>query len=289
MKLKSLLLPLFLILSISVFAQKTFTCIDDFGKELFKIDAEFVYAFSNNRCAYKKQMGNEWKWGFIDEKGNTIIEPKYDKVLSFSDGVTWATIENQEMLLDTFGERIQTNEYSKVGQFIEGMCAVYQDDKMGFINTSGIEVLPCEFIGSPAFSEGLVCLSLANSTTENYGFYDKNGKLVIPHQFKQAGFSNFKNGECRVKLNGKICLIDTPGKPTFIPKLSTNMDNFENDLSRAYTKPNRIGFGYFNRENQWVIKPIYTNANSFLNGFSIAKMNDKYGVINTIGKNNYSI
>jgi len=79
-------------------------------------------------------------------------------------------------------------------------------------------------------------------------------------------------------------ILQERGDVVFTPKLATNMEHFTNGLSLAYTNPNRKGFGFFNREHQWVVRPTYDNATSFENGFSIVEMNGQKGVIDITGK-----
>jgi hypothetical protein len=119
----------------------------------------------------------------------------------------------------------------------------------------------------------------------NYGFIDTTGKVVIPFQFNQAGTSSFENGECRAVINGVTCLINTKGEVIFKPTLTKNNMGFYNNLCASYTNyNNRSGWGYYNRNNQWVIKPQYDNAQSFENGLAVVEKAGKYGVIDTSGK-----
>ncbi|MDD3860821.1 MAG: WG repeat-containing protein, partial [Bacteroidales bacterium] len=73
----------------------------------------------------------------------------------------------------------------------------------------------------------------------------------------------------------------------FTPLLTNNCDNFNDGLSLAYTKPDRSGFGFFNRNNQWVVEPIYDHVTSFKGGRAIVEKDGKLGVIDTTG--NYII
>jgi hypothetical protein len=266
-------------------AQKEYTCINEKGNNLFAFVAEQVQSFDNGMAAFQTLVNNQWRWGFINETGKVVIEPIYEKVKSFAFNVCWIKPPDSDfILINKNGKQISEKSYKKVGFFIEDVCAVYEGINMGFINTEGKEILPCKYIGSPAYSDGLVCLSLADATTENYGFFDKKGNMAIPFKFKQGGFTNFVNGECRVQINGKTNLINKKGDVIFSPKLSNNMENFCNGLAMTYTKPGRKGIGYFNRNNTWVIKPIYESGTSFSNGFAVIKLNGKSGVIDSTGK-----
>jgi hypothetical protein len=155
---------------------------------------------------------------------------------------------------------------------------------MGFINASGKEIIPCKYIGDPCFHSGLVCLRSSNTAEEKYGFFNNQGEQIIPFKFVQGAYCEFENGECCVKMNDKNILINTKGEIVFTPSLTNNSSTFSDGLALAYTNPDRTGFGYYNRNNEWVIQPIYTSAKSFENGLAIVEMNGKFGVINTLGK-----
>lgn len=292
---------LFLILHfatvILLFSQeKDFKCIDEKGNVLFEFKARFVWPFSNDMALFKTTVPDEtntklvWRAGFINGAGEVVIpaiyDSKYSTYYGFVDGVSWIRNPGEEYfyLIDKSGVRISEKTYAKVGSFNEGMCAVYEDDKMGFINSSGVEVIPCKYIGDSWFYDGLVCVMDADAKEEQFGFINKNGDIVIPFQFYQAGYSGFVNGEARVVINGKTCLINLAGEVVFTPLLTNNCDNFYDGLSLAYVNPDRSGFGFYDRNSQWVVEPIYDHVTSFKGGRSIVEKDGKLGVIDTTGK-----
>jgi hypothetical protein len=286
-------LLIIIVLSFSLFAQKQYKCINEQGDVMFEFEAHYVWPFSDGMAKFKTTIVENgkayWRIGFIDKSGKIVINPIYDSSKSrkydFVDGVSWVKIPDQDgfFLIDKTGKRITEKTYEKVGSIHEGMCSVYQGLNMGFINVKGEEVIPIEYTGDPWFYEGLICLCPAEAEVGKYGFMNKSGELVIPFSFIQAGYSGFRNGECRVQINGKTNLIDKTGKVVFTPALTSNMEGFSCGLAEAYTKPDRTGNGYFDRTNTWVIKPIYDDAKSFKNGKAVVGINDKYGVIDTLG------
>ncbi len=277
----------------TLYAQKNYQCINEQGDVLFEIETHYVWPFSDGMAKFKTSVVENgkayWRIGFVNEKGEVVIKPKYESKKStrckFKEGVAWVRLPNQDnyFLIDKSGARVSENSYEKVGSFHEGMCAVYSDLNMGFVNTKGEEIIPIKYTGDPWFYEGFVCLCPADAEIEKYGFLNKQGEQVIPFKYNQAGYSGFKNGECRVMINGRTNLINTSGELVFTPSLTTNMEGFSCGLAKAYTKPDRSGVGFFNRNNEWVVKPIYDRSESFKNGVTIVSINDKYGVIDTLG------
>ena len=118
------------------------------------------------------------KWGYIDGQGNQVIACRYD-----SD--------------DWFGDRIRFNQlrpylrdadWKGAHDFSEGLAAVYQDGKWGYIDTSGAMVIPPQFEYARPFSEGLAAVIQDGK----WGFIDQTGKIAIPAQY--AFVLNFQDG-----------------------------------------------------------------------------------------------
>lgn len=285
------LLSLFFSLNTVIAQEKIYTCINQKGEKLFSLKVYWAGNFSDGMAEIQRTVLENgkasYRYGFIDNTGKDVIECMYEKVYSFSYGVAWVKLPGNDTyyLINKKGKRVSETGWKKVGYFFEGMCAVYDaEGKMGFVNRQGKLVVPCKYLGD-GFSDGLACVMPYEETNPNYGFIDTTGKIVIPFQFKQAGTSSFDHGECRVQINGITCLINKKGEVVFKPTLSKNTQGFYHGLSASYTNyDKRSNWGYYNRQNQWMIKPQYDNANTFEAGYAIVEKAKKQGVIDTTGK-----
>ena len=82
------------------------------------------------------------------------------------------------------GEIVIDGRYDRAWNFSEGLAAVCQDNKIGFINTAGQEVIPCQYPTSDhainslgyAFHDGYA--TITNSKNE-CGLINKQGHLVV--------------------------------------------------------------------------------------------------------------
>jgi len=180
---------------------KTWICIDEDGNEAFRIEAIYVSEFHNGLAkVYKNTLvNNQWITGngYIDRTGKVVIPCDLEKGDNFDCGVTWVKRKGDTYftLIDKTGRTIPTDNFDKVGSFYgtnDLRCAVYKDGKMGFVDPSGKLIVPCKYIGSSMFTEGLASVCLATSVTEQYGFIDANGEVVIPLAFSQSGTSSFR-------------------------------------------------------------------------------------------------
>lgn len=87
--------------------------------------------------------------------------------------------------------------YDEVFSFKEDLCCVQKDEKFGFINRQGEEIIPLIYDCATSFSEGVACVFKGDSC----GYIDINGETVV--DFKYDAGTPVSNGECRVKKNGK--------------------------------------------------------------------------------------
>ncbi|QOJ27406.1 MAG: WG repeat-containing protein [Ignavibacteriales bacterium] len=92
----------------------------------------------------------EFAYGFIDKKGNFVIEPAYDEIRDFS----------------------------------QGFAAVKKDGKWGFIDKTGAVRIPFQFSNEPmSFNSGR---TFVQSKDNLWGIMDTTGKILVEPKYKQA-------------------------------------------------------------------------------------------------------
>ena len=87
-------------------------------------------------------------------------------------------------------------KYDVLNSFHEGLAIVKKDQKYGYIDGKGNEVVPCIYDYIDNFSEGLARVW----NDDLYGFVDKTGKEVIPCEYDKA--RDFLEGLAAVKKDG---------------------------------------------------------------------------------------
>jgi hypothetical protein len=113
--------------------------------------------------------------------------------------------------LNNKGVEVVPPRYKDTRQFYEGMAAVKLIDKWGFIDKNGNEVIEAVYQDVKDFSENLAAVRLDNK----WGFIDKAGKEIIARKYQSvpAYYSNqFKEGLVAVELNNKWGMIDKTGR-----------------------------------------------------------------------------
>ena len=91
--------------------------------------------------------------------------------------------------------------------FINGLAIVKINNKYGFINSIGEEVVTCKYDEASFFNNGLARVK----SNDKYGFVNAKGEEIIPCIYDVAqDFGD--DGLAGVVLNGKWYEIDTNGK-----------------------------------------------------------------------------
>lgn len=110
-------------------------------------------------------------------------------------------------------------KYTEVYSFSEGLSLVVRDGLYGFVDKTGVEVIPCQFNSASSFKEGLALVKKGASIS----YINKNGEEVIQCAYQSA--SSFSNGMACVEMNGKQGFIDKSGD-LVIPCTYKNTSNY---------------------------------------------------------------
>ncbi|MCR5679211.1 MAG: WG repeat-containing protein [Prevotella sp.] len=122
---------------------------------------------------------NDSIWGYLDKKGNVAIQFKFRWADSFSEGLAAA--------------------------------ALYHAPLYGYIGTSGNFVLEPQWVQVRGFHQGLA----ATKKEGKWGYIDKNGSVVIKHQYNEA--EDFDtDGLAWVRNDSTWVLINSKGETPFV-------------------------------------------------------------------------
>lgn len=158
------------------------------------------------------------KWGYINEKGAYVIEPRFDKARSFSEsGLALVQLNEKYGFIDEKGQFVIEPQFDDIDQFYKGYYFVKFNGKWGCIDEKGQFVIEPQFdnmhfvdqtvalvcvgdlwgyvmneegqlaVIEPQFDDamgfdrtGIACVRVGDL----YGFIDKNGHYIIEPQFK---------------------------------------------------------------------------------------------------------
>jgi len=177
--------------------------------------------------------------GFYDKTGRLAIPGPYwsaGAVSRFVDGLAGVQVfgTNQKGFIDTSGRWLINPQFDQVTSFSEGLAAVRTGPAgWGFINKRGDFVIPAQFVSvnSAGFSGGLAAVSVDG---KQHGYIDRSGRFVIQPRFKDAG--PFSEGLALVCCDeDRLRYIDIKGNWAFDLKLSGTVwtDSFIDGVALA--------------------------------------------------------
>lgn len=253
------------------------------------------------------------KYGFINEKGDIIIEPMYDKAyFLFGDSVCYAEMGDRKGLIDPTGKFVVelSEDISWVWMFSNGSTScrgvdnkygiirkdgtmllemvyknISKDDEegyivedtngnMGYVNQMGEFIVPCRYDAVNGFNEGLMVVATSNKC----GYVDTMGQWVIDSIYDDA--RAFGNGLARVKVNDKWRFIDKEGNIIENLNYDEILTGFSNN--RAFVKDGDSILMIDNKGNE-ICEVIADFVYGFKEGYVTFKSNGKFGKLDTTG------
>ncbi len=224
-------------------------------------------------------------YGFIDATGRTVVQPLYRWAGRWADG---------RALVRYIGEEPDAGDLDKE---LPEDPAELDKEEYGIIDAAGkMYKLDADYNVPYAekkqqyydipyhFSEGL----LRYRKGTNWGYVDKNGKVVIPARYYYA--DDFSEGFARVIVQaaGKLTVgyINRTGA-LVIPAVYQTFDT-DARLSGAFSgglAVVKVGgkYGFINKTGIVAIAAKYELAGPFHDGLAFVKVNGKYGYINKTG------
>lgn len=216
----------------------------------------------------------------------------------FAQGLIPVSIGEKWGAVDKNGKEIIPLEYQMVGEFEYGLAVIEKDNKRGFVDANGktyfsdqYDVLSIE--GAKKSERMLIAKTNKDGKIEKVGYADLNGKIVIPIKYDDANpFQN--DGHTAVQIGAKCGIINTKGEFVVKPEFEA-MDEGSSMLEFVYKKPfeetNNLTqvkqngkWGYVDKTGKMIIKPSFTHADGFENGYAYVWQGNKKGMIDTTGK-----
>lgn len=292
--------------------------IDFKGNTLIPFEYDDIASIDSHNAV----VGKKGKYGLIDSIGNFVVELKYDTIYykfeesdislvelnrciglvnSQNKVVTDCAYNCEYITFKSMGGRIPRVEAPKNGYIrLEKFQADANKSTLyGMVECeTGKEVIPFEYDDMGDYSEGLVWAE----KDHKYGYLDITNRVII--QFKYGKAYNFSEGLAAVgERNGyydavmgrvpnfKIGFIDKSGNVVipfqFQPQFASTTPEFREGLSPMGVSSNNywgLNIGYINKKGEFVIKPIYNEAEPFENGLGKVGIDKKVGYVNGTGE-----
>jgi hypothetical protein len=266
---------------------KTVSCkykqIDDFVECKAKVlDNNYKYGYIDDKgqivvpCEYneikaiidKKAIAKiNGKWGYIDTDGRIIIPFIYDDIKTFNDGKTFAKMNGKWGYIDHHGKVIIPFVYDNCKDFIGEKANVQKKGKWGFIDIKGNSLIE-EIVD---LNKNLVKVKIYGK----WGVETKDGKVIIPHECEYI--DEFIEGKAEVKINWwrRSGHIDEWGK-AFLEDII--------EIKEGVFKGTKLGRWGLETNDGAVIVPFeYDEISELIDGKAKARKKSKWGVISEKG------
>jgi len=256
------------------------------------------------------------KLGTINKKGEFVIEPIWDWIFQ-SDRKELYLVKKDSLYgyIDRAGKIIIKPQYIDAEPFSEGLAAVSNGKKYGFINSRGDTIIPFTYDETfMGFNNGLSDVTLCDSC----GFINKKGKIVIPLIYETCYpfMSNYAQVET---FDGDYLVTDKRGKTynedeisdkyrlwvpknrypgsfttltgqgrinnkgdTVVPPQYLVTGNLRDRMYIVQDKNKK--WGAYNDKGQLVVAPQFDDIWHFHEGVANFKLNDKWGYVSMIGQ-----
>jgi hypothetical protein len=191
---------------------------------------EVAEKFGKNGLA---KVSRDGKWGYVNLKGEEIIPLHFDEVGDFDHGLVPVRLNNKWGYFNAQGQIAVPISFDAVsGRWRETLSAVQLQGKWGYVNPLGETVIQPDFDKVTEFREKLAkvevnrrwgVIDTAGNTViqpafdailstadprlllvaleQRYGYYNSNGREIIPPRLVKPVEARYNSGGVQVKLN----------------------------------------------------------------------------------------
>lgn len=173
-----------------------------------KIYYEEIYGFPSG---IKLMYQHNKKQGLFDSVSNKVLVPmKYDDISYFGgEYMTSFRQDDKYGFLDTLGHEVVPAMYELVHGFDDGLAAVKLNGKWGFINKENKMVIPAKY----EFAHDFYTDRAAVKLNSKWGFINHSGNYMIKPVYDDVIWPLSKlHPKAKVGIKGKYILIDKNGK-----------------------------------------------------------------------------
>jgi hypothetical protein len=231
---------------------------------------------------------SDGKWGFIDEEGKYVVNPQFQSVSFFCEGM--AAVENFDSkwgYINEKGEIVINPQYKSVCDFSEDLACVVKEGGMPqYINAKGELKFQIDADKAGSFHGSYAYVKIKDKC----GYIDKTGIIKINAQFDNIlPFSEELAPVCNFDVKDSIIdyseskwgFINSEGK-LIIAQQFKSVYGFTCSLAAA-TLDNKQ-WGFINKTGKFIINPQFDEVRSFFNDIAPFKQDNLWGFIDLKGK-----
>lgn len=151
---------------------------------------------------------------------------------------------------------------------------INKNEKWGYINELGQEIIAPQFDEASLFSDGLAVVV----KNKKSGYINKTGKTILSFIYDDA--ENFKNGCAVIMKDSLYGLINRKGQIV----INAEYDELGDPVDGFCVGSQKGKYGYVSQQGKALTSFSFDYATDFKDGYAIVSMDEKYGIINSLGK-----
>lgn len=202
------------------------------------------------------------------------LKQDYSDAKGFSEGLAMVKQNDKWGYIDSTGNAVIPPIYDWTSDFKDGLARVSLNRRVGYIDKTGKEVIPFIYDKGWDFSEGLAAVEKQGK----WGYINQNGEEVISFVYDEV--REFHEGIAAVKMDGKWGFIDKEGTMLVLPQFD-DVQDFSEGVASVFKSGDGVAF--INRKGEVVIPRTYLDARSFREGLA-AVFEEAWGFIDRTGK-----
>ncbi len=269
---------------------KKWGVIDKEGNMVIKNEFDGVQQITfNGKIYFKTLLDNKSTlFGLIDKEAKEVLSPQFLNIGPFINGFARVqTIKRCWKFINIQITILPTDCFSETRDFKNKLAAVKTKKGWGFIDGSGVMVIPAQYIEVKDFDENLASVKVKEAaklfglikSRQVFVIIDKHGKIV--YNTRSAYCSEISNGQMIIKRGKKLQVITVKGKKVLPKKYNQIIENKEVGLFIVQNAKRQ--FAIFNRKGKLIV-PF--GKYRIFTGFSEGLCNvegEKKGFIDTSG------
>jgi hypothetical protein len=197
-------------------------------------------------------------------------------------------IDRPYMLIDKTGKTLKLiDDCDAIYSFVNDIAGYKSKTtgKYGFLDMDGNRIIPCEYDGFAAFSEGIAKVEKKVSGKTKAGYIDSKGNVILPMVYETAG--NFGDGWAIIKKDSNYFFVDRKGNLKDAPRRYDELTDFRSGFARALIKGknnNPNTYYYINKDLKEEITITAKEGYGFWDDVAIIKSDKEYELLNKKGQ-----
>lgn len=250
--------------------------LDSQFKIVLKVEYDWI---SIQAPLIKIKKGN--KWGALDKDFKLVIPIENESIELIGDNkiklVRAGQLEWKFYRKD--GRIIDLAKYSMIEDFFSlGVAMVKKNDKYGFINEDGVEVIPCIYNDAHPFNNDIAIVEYNGM----YGALNRKGSIVIPFEYMLLADLSMVGPTLLMAVKDRLCGVIDKNNNVIVPF------EYEGTLPMfgMITVVKHGKKGVFNHKGQLILPTEFDEIqHPFMHSTSInVCKNGKWGVFDKLGK-----